>query len=86
MVTTVDTWTTDTSRALPNTTQPDQYQASGFQLLQDFLAAGWSVILSGNGTNAGTGNNIGSAADFVFGSDGSQPIAYFVVQCPTAFS
>lgn len=75
-------WNTAFSSAVD---QAVQYREGLFALKQQLVAAGGVVELSCNGTVADTADNWASAADVVFGTATSQPMAYVVIRKPDAW-
>ena len=86
MTTMVKTWTDTINQTYSsNVDQAVQYRESLYALLQLFLAAGWTLELSCNSVTANSSNNLTTAANFVYGTNGSQPLAYFVVRAPSGY-
>lgn len=68
MATLTKTWTHDVNNVIANTlTQVQQYQELFFALHSAFVAAGYTVVASSDGTTASAGDNIASTADVVVG-------------------
>lgn len=83
MATTLRSWASSlNNRFTSDVDQAIQYREAFFGLLQMFIAAGWSVEYTSDGVTANTGNLLLAATDVVYGTDGSQPLSYFVVQSP----
>lgn len=68
-----------------NVDQAVQYRETFYALKALFLAAGWTLELSGNGTTASSSDNLPNAAACVYGTHGTQPLAYFVVRAPAGY-
>jgi hypothetical protein len=86
MTTMVKTWTDNINQTYSsNVDQAVQYRESLYALLQLFLAAGWTLELSCNSVTANSSNNLTTAANFVYGTNGSQVLAYFVVRAPSGY-
>lgn len=65
--------------------QAVQYRESFFGLKQLVVAAGAVIEASSNGSVADASDNLASAADCIYGTAGSQPLAYFVARFPTGY-
>ena len=65
--------------------QAVQYREAFYTVFRVLVDAGWTVEFTSNGTVANSSNNIASAADCVFGTNGSQSLAYAVLRAPTGF-
>lgn len=68
-----------------NVDQAIQYREAFYALKSLFLAAGWTVVLSSNSVVANSSDNLASAANCVFGTNGSQPLAYVVLRAPAGY-
>lgn len=86
MVTTIKTWADSLNNEFSTSSvQATQYREAFYALKTMFLAAGWTLDWTGNGTTANSSDNLPNAGSVVYGTAGAQPTSYFVAASPTTW-
>ena len=78
------TWTSTINNALDSAVDGvDQWQQLCYEMVANFLAAGWTAQQSSDGTTAGAGNNLASKASMKLDTQGNG--WWIVLQSPAGF-
>jgi hypothetical protein len=79
-------WSSSVNNTVLGATQIDKYKDAFLKLHVAIKAAGHTVSFSSNGVTADANDNIASASDVVFGTEGSQAHSYVVYQLKPGFN